>query len=192
MRITRSLGTAVGIAAVTALGLAGCSSGDDTTPSEAPTPTETSASASPTATSASPTKSSASPTSSTSSTKDSIAAGGKVKVAGQGADTYKTTGGTMTFTPTSGALGGKIEVFAKGDAKTGDFDMQLTTNASGTVTSGSLTSPGTEYTVTGKAGKINFLTTGSGTTLVTVSAIPVQAGTASPTTMTINITGNKS
>ncbi|NQU36217.1 MAG: hypothetical protein HQ526_01305 [Actinobacteria bacterium] len=185
MKITRSAGTVLGIAAVAALGLAGCSSSDDATPSESPTPT----SASPTATSASP---STSPTTPSGATKYALSAGGTAKIAGQGSPTYKSTGGEMTFKQTDGVLGGTIEVFAKGNAQTGDFDIKLVTNASGAVTSGSLTSPGTEYKVTGKSGKINFLTTDKGTTLVTVSAIPVQAGTQTPTTMTLNLTGNKS
>jgi len=98
----------------------------------------------------------------------------------------------MTFNQTDGVLGGTIEVFAKGDARSGDFNIKLMTNASGAVTSGSVVSPGSEFKVIGKTGKINFLTTGKGTTLVTVSPIPVQSGSAAPTVMTLNLTGNKS
>jgi hypothetical protein len=193
MKITRAAGSVMGIAAVAAFGLAGCSSSNDAAPSESPTPTATatsaSPSASPTATSASPSKS---PTTPSSATKYSLSAGGSVKIAGLGAGPYKATGGTMTFAQSGGVLGGKVEVSAKGDAKTGDFNIELVTNSSGSVTSGSLTSPDQKFTVIGKGGKINFLTTGEGTTLVTVSPIPVQSGTATPTTMTLNLTGNKS
>lgn len=189
MKITRAAGSVMGIAAVAAFGLAGCSSSNDATPSESPTPTATATSASPSATSASPSKS---PTTPSTATKYSLSAGGTAKIAGQGAPSYKSTGGEMTFNQTDGLLGGTIEVFAKGNAQSGDFDIKLVTNASGAVTSGSVTSPGQKFTVTGKTGKINFLTAGKGTTLVTVSAIPVQSGTAAPTTMTLNLTGNKS
>jgi hypothetical protein len=205
MKLTHSAGPVVSIAAVAVLGLAGCSSSNDTTPSNSPTPTAaaTSATAKPTSPSptASPTKSptkaptqspTKSPTTPSNAQRYALSSGGTVKIAGQGAGTYNTKGGQMTFTQSDGVLGGTIEVSAKGDAKTGDFNMKLVTNASGTVTSGSLTSPGSEFVVTGKGGKINFLTAGNGTTLVTVSAVPVQAGTGTPTKMTINLTGKKS
>lgn len=86
-----------------------------------------------------------------------------------------------------GGLGGTIEVYAKGDAEKGDFDLTLETDASGQVTGGNFSSPGTGYDVAGDSGKINFLTTESGTTLVTVTDIPVQQETDTPTSMTIEL-----
>ena len=98
----------------------------------------------------------------------------------------------MVSTPSgTGPLAGTVEVAAKGNASKGDWILNLKTDGKGNVESGSLTSPGVSYKVTGKGGKINYLTTGGGTTLTTTSPIPVQMGTTSPTTMTLNITGTK-
>jgi hypothetical protein len=170
MKITRSAKIVVGIAAVASLGLTGCSSSDNAAPSDSPTQ---------------------SPTTPGEVTKYSLSAGGKVKITGLD-QRYRTTGGTMSFRQTDGVLGGRIEVFARGNTQTGDFDMTLVTDASGAVTSGSLTSPGLRYAVIAAVGKINFLATDNSTTLVTVEAIPVQSGTETPTTMTINLTGDRS
>ena len=63
------------------------------------------------------------------------------------------------------------------------------TDAKGNVLSGSLTSPGVSYKVTGSGGRINYLTVQGGTTLVTEAAIPVQNGTAAPTTMALSVIG---
>ena len=90
----------------------------------------------------------------------------------------------MVSTPSgTGPLAGSVEVAAKGNA--------TKTDGKGNVESGSLTAPGVSFKVTGKGGQINYLTTGAGTTLTTTSPIPVQSGTATPTTMTLNITGTK-
>lgn len=98
----------------------------------------------------------------------------------------------MVSTPSgTGALAGSVEVAAKGNASKGDWILVLKTDAKGNVESGTLTSPGVSYKVTGKGGKINYLTTGSGTTLQTTSPIPVQMGTTAPTTMTVSVTGTK-
>lgn len=164
------------------LALTGCSSNADSNPSQSatPTPTQTSASPSPTA----------SPTKTSSATTYTVKTGSFAKIAGQGGGTWPATGGKMVVTPSgSGALAGLIEVAAKGGASKGDWILNLKTDAKGNVLSGSLTSPGVSYKVTGAGGRINYLTVQGGTTLVTEASIPVQNGTAAPTTMTLSVIG---
>ncbi len=193
---TRTLVVTAGLGTAAALVLAGCSS-SPSTPSSSPTPT-----ASPTATptptpTPTPTRTTATPSN---VNKYSVKSGSSANISGDGAGTnvgkYPATGGTMIVTPSgTGALGGRVEVAAKGNASKGDWILNLVTDGKGNVISGSLTAPGVSFKVDGKGGKINYLTTGSGTTLVTVSAIPVRKGTgtgpAAPTNMELNITGSK-
>lgn len=183
----RSILVATGLGAASVLVVAGCSSNSDSTPSSSPTPVPTSASASPTS---SPTSASPKPTSA--SNKYTVKSGSYAQIAGQGAGKWPATGGTMVSTPSgTGPLAGSVEVAAKGNATKGDWILVLKTDGKGNVESGSLTAPGVSFKVTGKGGQINYLTTGAGTTLTTTSPIPVQSGTATPTTMTLNITGTK-
>ena len=70
------------------------------------------------------------------------------------------------------------------------WTLRLVTNGDGVVQSGSLNGAAGKY-VLGKGGKINFLTTGSTTTLVTDTPIPAMRGTETPTTIKINITGKR-
>lgn len=186
MSTRRSILAATGLGATAVLALAGCSSSSDSTPSTSPTPASTSPSATHSG------SHTASPTQTSSTTKYTVKSGSYAQIAGQGAGKWPATGGTMISTPDgSGPLGGTVQVAAKGNATKGDWILNLKTDGKGNVESGTLTSPGVSYKVTGPGGKINFLTTGSGTTLTTTSAIPVQMGTTSPTKMTLNITGTK-
>ncbi len=186
MKISRSVGVAAAVASVAAVGLAGCSSNSDPEPSDSPTNSASSASASPTQTSSSPT---ASPTSTSNLTKFSLT-GGNVKV--KGAGKWVANGGEMTFKPAgSSPTAGTIEAFGKGNADTGDFNLVLQVDTNGKVTSGSFTAPNRDYRVTAKSGTVNFLSTGSSTTLTTNAAIPVQMGSETPTTMTINLKGKR-
>lgn len=190
--LTRSLGVSVGIGAAAVLALAGCSSNSDSTPSSSPT--QSSSSASPTAspTHTSPTHT-ATPTATPSNvSKYTVKSGSYANVKGKGAGKYSASGGSMVVTPNGkGALAGKVVVNAKGTSGQADWLLTLDVDAKGNVTSGSLQSPGFDYKVTGSGGQINYLTTGSGTTLTTTKPIPVQNGTAAPTTMTLNINGAK-
>lgn len=190
--LTRSLGVSVGIGAAAVLALAGCSSNSDSTPSSSPT--QSSSSASPTAspTHTSPTHT-ASPTATPSNvTKYTVKSGSYANVKGKGAGKYSASGGSMVVTPNgTGALAGKVAVNAKGASGQADWILLLDVDGKGNVTGGSLQSPGFDYKVTGSGGQINYLTTGSGTTLTTTKPIPVQTGTAAPTTMTLNINAAK-
>ncbi len=190
---TRTLAVTAGLGTAAALVLAGCSSSTPSTPSSSPTPTK-----SPTAT-ASPTPTRTTPPPSPVS-KYSVKSGSFANISGDGAGNkvgkYPATGGSMTLTASgTGALAGSIDVSARGNASKGDWSLELVTDGKGNVTSGSLTAPGVSFKVDGKGGKINYLTTQSGTTLVTVSAIPVRKGAgtgpSAPTNMELNITGTK-
>ena len=98
----------------------------------------------------------------------------------------------MISTPSgTGPLAGSVEVAAKGNATKGDWILNLKTDGKGNVASGSLTAPGDSCNLTGHRGQITSLPTAPRTTLTTTSPIPVQSGTATPTTMTLNITGTK-
>ncbi|MGA9148824.1 MAG: hypothetical protein WBZ04_14790 [Candidatus Nanopelagicales bacterium] len=182
--VRRAFASTVVLGAAGALVLTGCSSNADSNPSQSATPTPT------------PTQTSASPSPTPTQTKTSgvstytVKSGSFAKIAGQGAGTWTATGGKMVITPSgSGVLAGAIEVAAKGGATKGDWILNLKTDGKGNVLSGSLTSPGVSFKVTGKGGKINYLTVQGGTTLVTESPIPVQNGTAAPTTMTLSVVG---
>lgn len=179
---SRPLMVALAIGAAGALALTGCSGNSTSNPSQSATPTQSSSSASP----------SGSPTSTSNVPKYTVKSGSYVKVAGLSSGPSTANGGTMNISPNgSGLLAGDIEVAAKGTAGKPDWILQLKANGNGNVVSGSLTSPGIMYKVTGSGGKINYLTTTTGTTVVTVTAIPVQQGTDTPTTMTLSITGTK-
>lgn len=180
--VRRAFASTVVLGAAGALVLTGCSSNADSNPSQSatPTPTQTSASPSPT-----PTQTKTSGVSTY-----TVKSGSYAKIAGQGAGTWPATGGKMVITPSgSGVLAGAIEVAAKGGATKGDWILNLKTDGKGNVLSGSLTSPGVSFKVTGSGGRINYLTVQGGTTLVTEAAIPVQNGTAAPTTMSLSIIG---
>lgn len=98
----------------------------------------------------------------------------------------------MVVTPSgSGVLAGTVAVAARGNSTKGDWILNLKTDSKGNVESGSLTSPGISYKVTGPGGSINYLTTQNGSTLITVKPIPVQNGSETPTTMTLSIVGEK-
>ncbi len=172
--------TTIAIGLVSAAGLAalaGCS------PSSSPSPT--------------PTQSSASPTNNSSTiTTYKLYSGGTATVAGD-ATQYTTSGGAMTVDSATGSgtgvLAATINVAAISNTpnQPSGWELRLVTNGEGVVQSGSLISPGSQYKVSQPSGKINFLTTGSGTTLTTTTPIKVQRGTETPTTLTVNIPGTK-
>lgn len=165
----------------TAGGLAACSNAT-TNPSVSP--------------SASPTSPSASPSASAEVASYKVTAGGSVTVAGDPTQ-WTTSGGKMRINPNggvgTGALAAGIEIDAVSttpDAPSG-WTLKLVTDEAGRVVSGSLVSPESEYTVAKKSGKINFLTTMNGTTVVTESPIRVVRGSGPQTTMNVNVSGTK-
>ncbi len=190
---TRTLTVTAGLGTAAALALAGCSSSTPSTPTSSPTPT-TSHTATPTPT---PTKATTAPSN---VSKYSVKSGSFANISGDGAGNkvgkYPAAGGSMILTASgTGALAGRIEVAAKGSGNQNDWILNLVIDGRGYVNSGSLTAPGVSFKVDGKGGKINYLTTQSGTTLVTSSPIPVRKGTgtgpSAPTNMELNIIGTK-
>ena len=145
MSITsRSLIFGCGAAATGALILTGCSGNSNSNPSQSASPTQSSSSASP--------SKSATPTSDTH--KYTVKSGSFVKVTGLSSGSFTASGGSMVISPNgSGLLAGDIEVAAKGAAGKPDWILQLKANGDGNVVSGSLTSPGVMYKVTGSGGK---------------------------------------
>ncbi len=179
-RLSMNRRTTIAIGLVSAAGLAalvGCSS------SSSPSPT--------------PTQSSASPTSGSSTiTTYKLYSGGTATVAGDPTQ-YTTSGGVMTVDSATGSgtgvLAATINVAAISNTpnQPSGWELRLVTNGEGVVQSGSLISPGSQYKVAQPSGKINFLTTDSGTTLTTTTPIKVQRGSETPTTLTMNILGTK-
>ena len=162
--------------------LTGCSSNADSNPSQSatPTPTQTSASPSPTA----------SPTKTSSGTTYTVKTGSFAKIAGQGGGTWPATGGKMVVTPSgSGALAGLIEVAAKGRREQGDWILNSRPTPRATCSAVRSPHQALATKVTGAGGRINYLTVQGGTTLVTEASIPVQNGTAAPTTMALSVIG---
>ncbi len=177
---------ATGLAALAACGLvlAGCSSSSDTAPSTSPSispsvsPTETSPAPTPT-----PTHSTASPSASAYGTNGKLKSGTAAIITGGSA--YAATSGVVNVKESSGTK--SIAVAGKSKGSTGDWILDIKVDSSGVVTSGTLTSPNSEYKVYAKSGKLNFLSTSNQTTIVTTTPIKVQRGTQTPTTMNLSV-----
>lgn len=183
-------GLAAGLAAAATIALGGCSTNSSNTGAT------TSASASESS-STSPTGSGSATPSPTPTVAYQLSSGGRVTVSGD--STRWAADGGLLRVATSGAVkngtqAASIAVDATSHTAGGPsgWILNLTTNGSGQVLSGTLDSPGVRYTLSKASGKIVFAVNGGRLSVATQQAIAVTQSGQAPTTMTIALSGTTS
>lgn len=177
-----------GLLAITALGLSACSTNSTNTGATS-SASPSSASANPSASNPSSATPSASPTAAY-----QLSSGGRVTISGDStrwaADSGVLRVGT-TGAVKSGTQSARIAVDAVSHTAGGPsgWILNLATNGSGQVVSGTLDSPGVRYTVTKASGKLVFAVNGGRISVATQQPITVQQAGQTTTTMTVALTG---
>lgn len=179
-------GVAIGaLAGVAALTLGACSTNSSNTGATT-SPSATSPSSS---VSTSPTGPSPSPT-----TAYQLSSGGRVAVSGD-STRWAADGGVLRIAAPGGVKSGSQAASIAVDATSrtaggpSGWILNLVTNSSGQVVSGTLDSPGVRYTVSKPSGKLVFAVKDGRLSIATQQAIAVVRSGQAATTMTIALTG---